>query len=63
MTKIIEIEGIGEKYAAALEGAGIATVEAMLDTAGSASDRQALAEKTVSVRSIPTCSKQPASTQ
>ncbi|MBK9343766.1 MAG: DUF4332 domain-containing protein [Dehalococcoidia bacterium] len=46
MTKIIEIEGIGEKYAAALEGAGIATVEALLDTAGSASDRQALAEKT-----------------
>jgi predicted flap endonuclease-1-like 5' DNA nuclease len=46
MTKIIEIEGIGEKYAAALEGAGVATVEALLDTAGSASGRQALAEKT-----------------
>ena len=28
MTKIIEIEGIGETHAAALEAAGVATVEA-----------------------------------
>lgn len=45
MTKIIEIEGIGEKYAAALEGAGVATVEALLETGGSDSGRKALAEK------------------
>lgn len=45
MTKIVEIEGIGEKYAAALEGAGVATVEALLETGGSASGRRALAEK------------------
>jgi len=46
MTKIIEIEGIGETYAAALEKAGVATVEALLETAGSATGRQQLAEKT-----------------
>ena len=46
MTKIIEIEGIGETYAAALTGAGVATVEALLDTAGSEKGREALAEKT-----------------
>jgi len=45
MAKIIEIEGIGEKYAAALEGAGVATIEALLEKGGSASGRQALAEK------------------
>jgi len=45
VTKIIEIEGIGEKYAAALEGAGVATVEALLDTAGGSAGRQSLAEK------------------
>ena len=46
MTKIVEIEGIGETYAAALEKAGVATVEALLDTAGSAAGRENLAEKT-----------------
>lgn len=45
MTKIIEIEGIGEKYAAALEAAGIATTEALLEQGGSASGRQAIADK------------------
>ncbi len=46
MTKIIDIEGIGEKYAAALEGAGIATVEKLLDQGGSPSGRANIAEKT-----------------
>ena len=46
MTKIIEIEGIGETYAAALTGAGVATVEALLDTAGAAEGRGALAGET-----------------
>lgn len=46
MTKIIEIEGIGEKYAAALEAAGISTVEALLDQGGSPSGRQGIADKT-----------------
>ena len=46
MTKIIDIEGIGETYAKALQAAGVATTEALLDAAGSASGRQALAEKT-----------------
>ncbi|MGK2966704.1 MAG: DUF4332 domain-containing protein [Tepidiformaceae bacterium] len=46
MAKIIEIEGIGESFAAKLESAGVGTVEALLATAGSASGRTALAEKT-----------------
>jgi predicted flap endonuclease-1-like 5' DNA nuclease len=46
MTKIIEIEGIGEKYASALEGAGIGTVEKLLDEGGSPSGRTKIAEKT-----------------
>jgi predicted flap endonuclease-1-like 5' DNA nuclease len=45
MAKIIEIEGIGEKYAAALEGAGAGTVEALLDKGGTPSGRQTLADK------------------
>ena len=45
LTKIIEIEGIGETYAAALEGAGVATVEALLEKGGSASGREGLAAK------------------
>jgi predicted flap endonuclease-1-like 5' DNA nuclease len=45
VTKIIEIEGIGEKYAAALEGAGIGTTEKLLDQGGSPSGRSAIAEK------------------
>ncbi|HNO66612.1 MAG TPA: DUF4332 domain-containing protein [Tepidiformaceae bacterium] len=45
MTKIIEIEGIGEKYAAALEGAGVSTTEKLLEAAGSAAGRKNLAEK------------------
>lgn len=46
MTKIIEIEGIGETYAAALEKAGVSTVEALLDQGGGPSGREALAGKT-----------------
>lgn len=46
MTKIIEIEGIGETYAKALEGAGIGTVEKLLDEGGSPTGRKNIAEKT-----------------
>ena len=46
MAKIVEIEGIGEKLAATLEGAGVATVEALLATAGTAKGREELANKT-----------------
>ena len=46
VTKIIEIEGIGETYAAALEKAGVATVEALLEQGGAPSGRQSLADKT-----------------
>lgn len=46
MAKIIEIEGIGETYAAALEKAGVATVEALLESAASPAGRQSLADKT-----------------
>ncbi len=45
MAKIDEIEGIGEKYGAALEAAGVSTVEALLEKGGSPSGRQGLAEK------------------
>lgn len=46
MTAIIDIEGIGETYAATLKGAGIATVEALLKEGGSPAGRKTLAEKT-----------------
>lgn len=46
MAKIIEIEGIGDTFAAKLEAAGVATVEALLEKGGSASGRKALAEAT-----------------
>ena len=46
MAKIVEIEGLGEKLAATLEGAGVATVEALLATAGTAKGREELATKT-----------------
>ena len=44
MTKIIEIEGIGEKQAAALTAAGVSTVEALLEKGGAPSGRATLAE-------------------
>ncbi len=46
MAKIIDIEGIGEAFAAKLEGAGVATVEALLEKGGSPSGRKNLAEAT-----------------
>jgi predicted flap endonuclease-1-like 5' DNA nuclease len=44
VTKIIEIEGIGEKFAAALESAGVGTVEALLDQGGTPGGRQKIAD-------------------
>jgi predicted flap endonuclease-1-like 5' DNA nuclease len=44
--KIDEIEGIGPAYAAKLEAAGVNTTEKLLETAGSAKGREALAEST-----------------
>lgn len=46
MAKIIEIEGIGDVFAAKLEGAGVPTVEALLAQGGTPAGRKALAEKT-----------------
>ena len=45
MTKIIDIEGIGEGYAKKLIGAGVQTVEALLESGGNPKGRKALAEK------------------
>lgn len=44
--KIDEIEGIGPAYAAKLQAAGVNTTEKLLETAGSAKGREALAEST-----------------
>jgi predicted flap endonuclease-1-like 5' DNA nuclease len=46
MTAIIEIEGIGEAYAAKLKAAGVGTVEALLEVGASPKGRKELAEKT-----------------
>jgi predicted flap endonuclease-1-like 5' DNA nuclease len=46
MTKILKVEGIGEKYAAALEAAGVTTVEALFEKASTPAGRKALAETT-----------------
>ena len=46
MTKLIEIEGIGEVYAGKLQGAGIATLEALLDAGATPSGRSSLEERT-----------------
>jgi predicted flap endonuclease-1-like 5' DNA nuclease len=45
MTKITDIEGIGEKYGAALEAAGVPTVESLLEQGGAPSGRASIAEK------------------
>ncbi len=45
MVKIIDIEGIGPAYAEKLTGAGVATTEALLQTAGTSKGREELAEK------------------
>ena len=44
--KIIDIEGIGEAYAAKLEAAGVKTPEDMLAACASAKGRKEMAEKT-----------------
>jgi predicted flap endonuclease-1-like 5' DNA nuclease len=46
MASIIDIEGIGETYAAKLKEQGVATTEALLKACAGPKDRQALAEKT-----------------
>ncbi len=46
MTAIIDIEGVGETYAAKLKDAGVATVEALLTAGSTAKNREALAEQT-----------------
>ena len=44
--KIIDIEGIGETYAAKLEAAGVKTPEDLLAACASAKGRKEMAEKT-----------------
>jgi predicted flap endonuclease-1-like 5' DNA nuclease len=46
MTKIIDIEGIGSKYADVLAKNGIKTVESLLKRGAKAKDRKKLAEET-----------------
>jgi predicted flap endonuclease-1-like 5' DNA nuclease len=46
MTKISEIEGVGESYAVKLQGAGIETVESLLEKGASPAGRKAIAEST-----------------
>lgn len=46
MTKLTEIEGIGEAYAQKLQEAGLTTTEALLEKGASPAGRKAIAEKT-----------------
>jgi predicted flap endonuclease-1-like 5' DNA nuclease len=46
MTKLAQLEGIGEKYAAQLEKAGIGSVEALLEKGSSPKDRKKVAQDT-----------------
>ena len=46
MTKLTEIEGIGETYSAKLQAADINTIEALLETGATPKGRQELEEKT-----------------
>ena len=46
MTKLLDIEGIGEAYAKKLQGAGITSVEDFLNQGRSPAGRKAIAEKT-----------------
>ncbi|MBN1140342.1 MAG: DUF4332 domain-containing protein [Deltaproteobacteria bacterium] len=46
MKKLSMIEGIGEAFAAKLEGEGIRSIEDLLEICGSKKGRQTLAEKT-----------------
>lgn len=45
MTKVIDIEGIGPKFAEMLEAAGVKTTENLLEVAGSAKGRKELSIK------------------
>ncbi|PLX59967.1 DUF4332 domain-containing protein [Sedimenticola selenatireducens] len=45
MTKLTQIEGIGEKYGAKLQEAGISTQEKLLEAGSTTKGRKALAEK------------------
>lgn len=45
MTKVIDIEGIGPKFAEMLEAAGVKTTENLLEVAGSAKGRKDLSIK------------------
>lgn len=45
MTKLVDIEGIGPKYAEALKSAGIDTAEELLQMGGTADGREKLAEQ------------------
>jgi predicted flap endonuclease-1-like 5' DNA nuclease len=46
MTKIIDVEGIGDVYARKLSDAGVSTVEALLDAGRTPKGRETLVEKT-----------------
>ncbi len=46
MASIIDVEGIGEKFANKLKEAGVGSTDALLDQGGSPKGRKALAEKT-----------------
>ena len=46
VAKLTDIEGIGPRYAAKLEAAGVATPKQLLEVAGPRTGRQHLAEKT-----------------
>ena len=46
MTKLTDVEGIGETYAAKLDEAGCGTQEQLLETCGQPKGRKELAEKT-----------------
>jgi predicted flap endonuclease-1-like 5' DNA nuclease len=45
VTKLDEIEGIGPSYATALKGAGIDTIEELLERGGSSAGRDTIAEQ------------------
>ena len=45
MTKLLNIEGVGEVYAAKLKAAGIKTAEALLEMGTTPSDRKTIADK------------------
>lgn len=45
MTKLLDIEGIGPAYAAKLQEAGVATIEALLEKGATPKGREELAEK------------------